>query len=759
MSTIKDVASHAGVSIATVSNYMNHTKPVSKAVSARIKAAIEELQYSQNLTAKNLKSSTYNDIGIILPNFNDSYYVQIFQGIEYAFQNSPYYLNLTFSYDIPEIEQQIVQNMLRKQVCGLILVSCQQDGWKFYYENFNKQNRPIVLIDRLISSLDANFVSFDNRTSIREMTQTLLDSDYQKIYLMTGPLRFTSESECVKGFTEAYESSDRAPHKDAIIQTDLNKEDAFRKITGLLKKDTPDIVMTTSETIANGVIEGLHILGYSTQNIPVVTLGEEHWNKYTRSFANFSTARPAMKLGAKAANLLVEKLQSPQLQESDQIILNSNEVHDATMVLSALKAPANLQPSAAVGSKKNSIRILMLDTPLVHSFHGLLRNFETQTGIRVDITILQHHRLYDAIVDSSLSDKAENRYDVYMYDIPWLGLLANQGILADISSFMHTIDVSKFLPGSLEYFSKFQDKYFGLPFMYAPQILYYRKDLFDSPALRNQFEKQFGSPLRPPVSLREYNAMAEFFTSKTNAIPYGVSIPAAYDECLAPELYMRLRSYGSEIIDSNGNVVFDNPKTLKAYINFIQILRYAKPDYLNANDVSIVDSFLSGETAMLISYPSFLTNINDLRKSSMIGSIGYNHIPGNSPLLGGWSLGVSERSPNKDSAMAFIRWTCNEQMDSYFALLGGQSAITRTYTNDELVKFYPWLPLYRSVYSYTKPMLPPILRDGQVMSPNAIDAIICKWAYQLINGEAAIEEVIPETQRELEIFIGQKNER
>ena len=143
----------------------------------------------------------------------------------------------------------------------------------------------------------------------------------------------------------------------------------------------------------------------------------------------------------------------------------------------------------------------------------------------------------------------------------------------------------------------------------------------------------------------------------------------------------------------------------------------------------------------------------------MIGSIGYTHIPGNSPLLGGWSLGVAERSTNKDSAMAFIRWTCNEQMDNYFALLGGQSAITSTYTNDELVKFYPWLPLYRSVYSYTKPKLPPLLRNGQVMSPNAIDAIICKWAYQLISGSATIEEVIPETQKELELFMGQRSER
>ena len=90
MATIKDVAQMAGVSIATVSNYINHTKPVSKEVSARIQNAINVLQYSQNLSARSLKSNTYSDIGIILPNFDDSYYVQIFQGIESVFQNSGY---------------------------------------------------------------------------------------------------------------------------------------------------------------------------------------------------------------------------------------------------------------------------------------------------------------------------------------------------------------------------------------------------------------------------------------------------------------------------------------------------------------------------------------------------------------------------------------------------------------------------------------------------------------------------------------------
>lgn len=52
MATIKDVARQAGVSIATVSNYLNQTKPVSKEAALRIQAAVDTLQYAPNLSAK-----------------------------------------------------------------------------------------------------------------------------------------------------------------------------------------------------------------------------------------------------------------------------------------------------------------------------------------------------------------------------------------------------------------------------------------------------------------------------------------------------------------------------------------------------------------------------------------------------------------------------------------------------------------------------------------------------------------------------------
>ena len=746
MVTIVDVAQMAGVSIGTVSNYLNHTKPVSKPVSERIQKAIDTLKYSQNLSARNLKSNTYTDIGVILPNLNDSYYVQLFQGINNSFQNTDYYVNFSLSNDIPNIEQNIVNEFLKKRICGLILVSCQPDNWKFYYDHFTSVERPLVLIDRNIRSLDSNFVSFDNYSIINNMTSSLLMQGYKDLILMTGPEKFDCEANCIEGFKNAFQQRNTVPDLNAYIKTDLSKEDAFRKTIQLLKTRKPEAIITTSESISTGIIEGLRIIGFSTTDIPVLTLGEEHWNLHTHSFANISAARPAIKLGQTASNLLIEQLESPLTKETEKIILkdtslsNSYAFSEQTLV----KAPQPDEP-------KREIRILMMDTPQVHALQGLIKNFENQTHIHADITIMPHHNLYDEIIKNHMS--AEPSYDVFMYDIPWLSTLASNHILEDLTDIFSSMDMNIFLPNSLKYFSIFEKHYFGIPFMYAPQIFYYRKDLFENPELCTEYEKLNNMSLRPPITLKEYNTIANFFTNKTTAINYGISIPAAYDECLAPEIYMRLRAYNGNLFDAKGNVCLDSAQSLKAYINFIRSIKLAKPNFKTATDVSVVQDFLQGETCMLISYPSFLTDVVDLRKSRMIGSIGYHHIPGRSPLLGGWSLGVSSRSTHKEDAAEFLKWTCNEQVANYFALLGGQSAIVSTYTNDELINLYPWLPLYHSTYQYSKPTLPPRLENNKIIPQNEIDSIVCKWIYKLIDEEIDVQEAITSTHQELNVLV------
>ena len=107
----------------------------------------------------------------------------------------------------------------------------------------------------------------------------------------------------------------------------MSKEDAFRKTINLLKYRKPDVIATTSESLATGIIEGITILGYTIQDIPVFTLSEEHWNTHTHSFASDSTARTAIKLGQTASRLLTEQLNSPLTKETEKIILNGCHVN------------------------------------------------------------------------------------------------------------------------------------------------------------------------------------------------------------------------------------------------------------------------------------------------------------------------------------------------------------------------------------------------------------------------------------------------
>ncbi len=746
MPTIKDVARQSGVSIATVSNYLNKTKHVSKDTAAKIQTAIDILQYAPNLSAKSLKSNSYTDIGIILPNFDNSYYVQMFQGIESTFQNTGYFTNLAFSYDIPEFERNIVRDFAKKKINGLILISCQPDNWRFYYSYFTAdQHRPIVLIDRTIQSLDANFVSFDNQSMLKRMTTALLDKGYRQIFILSGPENYECEFRCIRGFRMAFNGASLPCDSNFLVQTNLSKEDAFRKTIQLLKSTQPEAIITTSEPLADGAIEALTLLGFSSEQIPVLTLGEEHWNQHTQSFAAISAQRPAIRLGQTAAGLLLSQLQAPLTKENEKIILPDNWLSS--------NIPPLYKPKehTATTSCTKELRILMLDTPQVHALLGLLRNFENCTGIKTDITILPHHHLYETIMQNHKNDSTD-LYDIFMYDIPWLSTLASNHVLADITTEVSDIDSRVFLPGCLKNFSEFNQRYYGIPFMYAPQILYYRKDLFEEPEIKELYARYNSITLRPPATLKEFNTIAEFFTYKTDVIPYGISIPAAYEECLAPEIYMRLNAYGSSIFDKNGNVCLDQSASLKAYIHLLRSVQAAKPNYRSANDVSIVQDFLNGDTAMLITYPSFLTDVVDLRKSSITGAIGYHHIPGRTPLLGGWSLGISSQSRKMKDAFSFLKWICNGRIANYFALLGGQSAIISAYTNDELNKLYPWLPLYLDTYKHTRPTLPPRLKNGVILSQNDIDAIVCKWIYKTWDEGIEIQDAITNTHLELEQF-------
>ncbi len=171
----------------------------------------------------------------------------------------------------------------------------------------------------------------------------------------------------MRGFSDAYKNYGMNLDEKYFIQTELSKEDAFRKTIKLLNAEIPEVIVTTSESLTAGVIEGITILGYTTDDIPVFTLGEEHWNLHTHSFSSGSTVRPAIKLGQTASRLLIEQLNSPLTKETERVILSGRKFSSMSQPASGIRvSPKSMRMPEKESSSPRRIRALLLDTPQVH---------------------------------------------------------------------------------------------------------------------------------------------------------------------------------------------------------------------------------------------------------------------------------------------------------------------------------------------------------------------------------------------------------
>lgn len=741
MHTMKDVAAAAGVSVATVSNYLNNAKTVSAARGKRIADAIERLSYIPDQTAKNLKLNSTSDVGVILPDISDRYYAQILRGIESVLIENGLYVNLGISRDLPAIEEKYVYGFMRKKVAGLIMVTAQPDNTRLFENVIVKNKIPFVHIDRKIDAEGLSFAGYDNEKTIFNLTGRFLDGGKRHITIITGPGKYSAEADAVSGYMRAYASRNIEPDAGACLSISLSKESAFRAIVLHLQKQRPEVIITTSAEVTEGVLEGIALAGYRVpEDIITACLGEDNWNRLHGSRSLISTSRESIMLGKEAAGLLCSQIKKTDFKPQVRMFEDKFKIPQKSAVHRA--------------KRRGKIKAAMLDTLQTDLFSGLIPHFQNAAGICVGIKKIPHRELLNYIYT-----RPED-IDIFMFDMPWLYPLAQNKIISDITCQIEesSFNTGIYLQNSLKYYGEFDGRYYGLPFMYAPQILFYRKDLFQDREIKNLYSEACGEKLQPPRTWTEFNRIARFFTrseNKDSPTEYGTAVSAAYEECLIPEILMRIKAYGGQIYNNAFKVVFYSGKTVKAYNSFFELINTSTPDCIKYNDMEIVDEFLNGSIAMLITYPSFVANINDLQKSCLIGKIDCAHIPGKSPVLGGWSLGISELSQKKEEAFSFIAWACSEDMANYSTIMAGQSAVAKTFDNNELISLYPWLPLYKDAYNYVETLLPPYLKGNPVIPPEDISGIISDGIYDVINKKIDIENAVLRTHRSLvDLFEG-----
>src|SRR5579864_4211024 len=122
MSTIKEVADLAGVSIGTVSHVLTGSIPVSPRLRTKVEAAIRELDYHPNHVARSLKTSKTRTLGIVVPDMTIPYFPKVIRGAETAARQRGYSLIAVNSDDSGERQKELMSLLRSQRVEGILLV-------------------------------------------------------------------------------------------------------------------------------------------------------------------------------------------------------------------------------------------------------------------------------------------------------------------------------------------------------------------------------------------------------------------------------------------------------------------------------------------------------------------------------------------------------------------------------------------------------------------------------------------------------------
>lgn len=690
MPTIKDVAKHAGVSKSTVSNVLKGVSSVSIENVQRVEAAIAELGYRPDAAAQRLKGAKSLTVGVILPNITDMLFAQIYSAAESVLSERGYAANLFLTDEVPEFENAIISRALGLKLMGLIIVTCQPSHRQIFRELLEGGIK-IVFMEREVEDLDCNYVGFRNDKSLHYATTTMLSEGCRQIGLIAGQESYTSERLCEAGYRRALTEANCTFDRSYIRYTDYSNESGFKAAISLLNlPHPPEAILCTSTQLAEGVIGAVRLAAASMRP-RVVSLGEEIWND--NRYPEISILpRASLQAGAAAANLLLDNIEDPAFFEQRHIRLNNVRVN--------IEKNLWLRP---VTTMDKTIRVAMVEGDMAYAVQSLLPDLKRKIGLNVNIDIFPHEALYALIKDKATSPD----YDVFNVDILWLREFAATHLLNSLSELSNTglpflTDVQ---PEFIDDFAMYDGSIYAVPFMYCNQLLFYRKDLFENFKYRRLFFEQHKTELKPPKTWLEFNAVARFFTRTYNPeseTEFGTTLGCRFSSAALCEFLPRLYAYDAEVFDYDGRVVLDSPNAIKALSNYCESFRYASPNSPEHWWHEQVAEFASGKTAMMILYSAYASPLVDRSVSCVVGKIGFDSIPGGSPVLGGWSFAINDASLHKTAALEFIKWSCGKDLSIPMTLLGNVSACKTVYTSNEIKSLYPWIPKSLDVFPTSK---------------------------------------------------------
>ena len=325
--TIKDLARHLNISVATVSRAIRDMPEIKAETRDAVLKLAKEWDYQPNILATNLVKSRTKTIGVIVPDLSYHFFASVIKGIEEEAFTRGYSLLLTQTSELYERELTNVQNLSRGQVEGFIISLSQETTDYEHLKRLQRKGIPLVFFDRDADEIDVPKVMVDNVSAAYEATRHLIENGCKRIAFLAGPTNVTVSNQRQLGYENALENAGLKIDKVLIVHGNYNLQKVIELTNELFElQEPPDGLVVVSDRLAVGAISALRVKKIRIpEDVAIVSFNDEPMCTIITPMLT-SVSQPTFEMGKMAMSLLINQIDNLDSQLKPEVIVFKTEL-------------------------------------------------------------------------------------------------------------------------------------------------------------------------------------------------------------------------------------------------------------------------------------------------------------------------------------------------------------------------------------------------------------------------------------------------
>lgn len=349
--------------------------------------------------------------------------------------------------------------------------------------------------------------------------------------------------------------------------------------------------------------------------------------------------------------------------------------------------------------------------PTTDAVKTIAGRFAELTGAEVEVI----DESWTDLLSKHLSDAAAGggTYDILTWPYIWTGHYVEGGLVEDLNGWFADesladprFDVADVPEAVLEVYGRYRgsaspnpDGLWSVPYKFDVYLAQYRTDLYEQAGITDGSGRA-----KPPETWAELLENAKVLQKKFPDMK-PIVFPLAVDDPMVATFLPMIAAYGGGIpipwYDGNLYPEFQKGAGQEAMAVLKELMAYMPADVLDMDYDRVNAHMAQGLAAYALNWNAYLPVLLDPTSSQVHDRVAFDGTPGGPAGrfsgLGGWQMGVSSQSQNKEAAFQLLQWVAGRERGVELALAGGSVARFSVANDPKVVEAFPYYPLLMDV--------------------------------------------------------------